>query len=117
MTSILIFLMVHLFSPSAPLLVQGEQNPLTVSQEIVLSIQPPLVNGGSVKLGYKIPYPGYVEFRLYGPNDQKIWRNSYVRDKGLHYQTLNGSKLESGVTYKYEFYYKGKAYPGKFTNS
>ena len=87
-----------------------------VAPEIVLSLKPPLVQGNSVKLGYEIPYPGYIEFYLYGPDKQKIWQNFGVQDKGEHYQAIKRSPLEPGATYTFEFWYKGKPYSGSFTN-
>ena len=84
--------------------------------DIVMHLKSPLVAGSSVKLGYEIPYPGYIEFHLFGPDGEKIWQNFGVREKGEHYQALKRDKLEDGVTYTYEFWYKGKPYPGKFTN-
>ena len=87
-----------------------------VAPEIILSLKPPLVQGNSVKLGYEIPYPGYIEFHLFGPDGQKIWQNFGVQEKGEHYQAIKRGPLESGATYTYEFWYKGKPYKGSFTN-
>ena len=82
--------------------------------DATLHLKSPLVVGSSVKLGYEIAYPGYIEFYLFGPDGQKIWQNFGVQEKGEHYQSLKRSKLKEGATYSYEFWYKGKAYPGKF---
>ena len=87
-----------------------------VAPEIILNLKPPLVQGNSVKLGYEIPYPGYIEFHLFGPDGQKIWQNFGVQEKGEHYQAIKRSPLEDGVTYTYEFWYKGKPYKGSFKN-
>lgn len=88
----------------------------STSPEIVLHLKSPLISGNSVKLGYEIPYPGYIEFHLFGTDGNKIWAAFGVREKGEHYQAIRRDKLESGVTYAYEFWYKGKPYKGKFTN-
>ena len=85
--------------------------------EIVLNLKEPLISGASIKLGYEIPYPGYIEFHLFDPEGNKIWQNFGVKAKGEHYQALNREKMEPGATYTYEFWYKGKPYPGKFTNN
>ncbi len=82
--------------------------------EIILNLKPPLVQGNSVKLGYEIPYPGYIEFYLFGPDKQKIWQNFGVQDKGEHYQSVRRDPLEAGATYTFEFWYKGKPYRGSF---
>jgi hypothetical protein len=84
--------------------------------EIVLHMKSPLVSGNSVKLGYEIPYPGYIEFHLFKADGEKIWQNFGVREKGEHYQAVRRDKLNSGETYHYEFWYKGKPYKGKFSN-
>lgn len=85
------------------------------SPEIVLNMKPPIVTGAGVKLGYDIPYPGYIEFHLFNDKDEKIWVDYGVREKGEHYQSLRRDKLTEGTTYHFEFWYKGKPYPGKFT--
>lgn len=87
-----------------------------VAPEIILHLKPPLVQGNSVKLGYEIPYPGYIEFHLFNSEGQKIWQNFGVQEKGEHYQAIKRSPLEDGATYTYEFWYKGKPYQGSFTN-
>ena len=92
---------------------QVEVTPV-VAPEIILHLKPPLVQGNSVKLGYEIPYPGYIEFYLFGPDKQKIWQNFGVQDKGEHYQSIKREPLESGATYYFEFWYKGKPYGGSF---
>ncbi|MEM0997803.1 MAG: hypothetical protein AAGN35_12005 [Bacteroidota bacterium] len=83
--------------------------------DIVLHMKQPLISGNSVKLGYEIPYPGYIEFYLFMADGQKIWQNFGVKEKGEHYQAIRLDKLESGTTYLYEFWYKGKRYKGRFT--
>lgn len=87
-----------------------------VAPEIILSLKPPLVQGNSVKLGYEIPYPGYIEFHLFDPEGKKIWQNFGVQEKGEHYQAVKRAPLEAGATYTFEFWYKGKPYKGSFTN-
>ena len=84
--------------------------------EISLNLKTPLVEGSTVKLGYEIPYPGYIEFHLFDAEGKKLWANYGVQDKGEHFQSVRRDKLEDGVTYRFEFWYKGKPYPGKFTN-
>ena len=114
----LLGLFMMLFVPSSP--ADGTQaHVYTESQapEIILNLKPPLVSGNTVKLGYEIPYPGYIEFHLFGPDGTKIWQNFGVRDKGEHYQAIKRSPLEAGATYTYEFWYKGKPYSGTFTNN
>jgi hypothetical protein len=83
--------------------------------EIVLNLKPPIMSGTSVKLPYEIFYPGYIEFYLYDANKVKVWQDFGVREKGQHAQSLRLDKLEKGKVYHYEFWYKGKPYPGKFT--
>jgi hypothetical protein len=83
--------------------------------EIALNLLPPMVTAGSVKLQYEIPYPGYIEFYLFDSAQKKIWQDFGVRDKGNHVQSLKAEKFEKGKTYHFEFWYKGKAYPGKFS--
>lgn len=85
------------------------------SPEIVLNMKPPMVTAAGVKLGYEIPYPGYIEFHLFDENHEKIWAAYGVREKGEHYQALRRDKLKEGSTYHFEFWYKGKPYPGKFS--
>ncbi|MBP6721981.1 MAG: hypothetical protein KA239_06655 [Bacteroidia bacterium] len=82
--------------------------------EITLHLKQPLVSGNSVKLGYEIPYAGYIEFHLFDATGTQIWVDYGVRDKGEHVQALRADKLTAGQVYNYEFWYKGKPYPGKF---
>lgn len=86
-----------------------------VAPEIVLNLKPPIVSGSSVKLPYEIFYPGYIEFYLFDANKVKIWQDFGVREKGEHAQALRLDKLEKGKVYHFEFWYKGKPYPGQFT--
>lgn len=88
---------------------------LKETPSIALSLKLPLTSGSSVKLGYEIPYAGYVEFHLYDATGTKIWADYTVQERGLHYQTLRMDKLKSGQQYLYEFWYKGRPYPGKFS--
>lgn len=85
------------------------------SPEITLHLQSPLVSGNSVKLGYQIPYDGYIEFHLFDASGAKIWVDYGVQEKGDHYQALRKDKLKEGETYNYQFWYKGKPYEGKFS--
>jgi hypothetical protein len=85
------------------------------SPEIALHLQEPLLSGNSVKLGYEIPYAGYIEFHLFDAAGTKIWADYGVREKGEHYQALRKDKLQEGQTYSFQFWYKGKPYEGKFT--
>lgn len=84
---------------------------------VVLHIQQELTSGNSIKIGYQIPYDGYIEFDLFNPEGERIWYTAYVREKGDHYQALRKDKLEANETYTYDFRYKGKTYSGKFTNN
>lgn len=84
--------------------------------EITLHFTSTLVSGNSVKIGYKIPYDGYIEFDLYDPEGERIWYTSYVREKGEYFLALRKDKLESGATYTFDFWYKGQKYPGTFSN-
>ena len=84
------------------------------SPPIALSLKPPLMEGSSVKLVYEIPYAGYIEFHLYDASGAKIWVDYGVMEKGEHAQSLRKDKLTPGMVYSYEFWYKGKPYPGKF---
>jgi hypothetical protein len=97
----------------------GEKAPLPEltkgSPPIVLDLKPPMDGGSSIKLGYVIPYPGYIEFHLFDDKDQKIWVDYGVREKGEHYQSLKKEKLTPGLNYRYEFWYKGKPYSAKFS--
>lgn len=88
---------------------------LRAAPEIVLNLKPPVVSGTTVKLEYEIFYPGYIEFYLFDANKAKIWQDFGVREKGKHAQSLRADKLEKGKVYHFEFWYKGKPYPGKFT--
>ena len=85
------------------------------SPEIVLNMKPPQVTASGVKLGYDIPYPGYIEFHLYNDAGEKIWADYGVHEKGENYQSLRRDKLKEGIVYRFEFWYKGKPYPGKFS--
>ena len=85
------------------------------SPEIALHLKPALVSGNSVKLGYEIPYAGYIEFHLFDATGAKIWVDYGVREKGENYQALRKDKLTTGQVYVYQFWYKGKPYEGKFT--
>ena len=115
------FLLALLFSfqlQSAPVTPATEAGVVeAVGPEIVLNLKPPLISGNSIKLGYEIPYPGYIEFHLFNPDGEKIWQSFGVKPKGEHYQALRRDKMEPGATYTFEFRYKGKPYPGKFTNN
>ncbi|MCB9231645.1 MAG: hypothetical protein H6581_08280 [Bacteroidia bacterium] len=91
-------------------------NGVSTSSDITLHFTSTLVSGNSVKIGYKIPYDGYIEFDLFDPGGEKIWYTSYVREKGEYFLALRKDKLEEGVTYTYNFSYKGKKYPGTFNN-
>ncbi len=84
---------------------------------IVLHIQQSLISGNSVKIGFEIPYDGYIEFDLYDQKGNKVWFTSYVREKGTHYQALRKDKLEENVEYSFDFRYKGETYSGKFLNN
>lgn len=85
------------------------------SPEIALHLQQPLISGNSVKLGYEIPYAGYIEFHLFDAAGTKIWVDYGVREKGVHYQALRKDKLQTGQVYNFQFWYKGKPYEGNFT--
>lgn len=85
------------------------------SPEIALSLKQPLISGNSVKLGYAIPYAGYIEFHLFDAAGAQIWVDYGVQEKGEHYQALRVDKLVQGQNYNFEFWYKGKPYPGKFS--
>lgn len=82
---------------------------------IALNLKDPLISGETIKIGYQIPYPGYIEFHLFDASGEKIWINSFVQEKGEHYQALKRSKMESGQTYTFDIWYKGKKYQGSFT--
>lgn len=82
---------------------------------ITLHMEDPLISGETVKIGYKIPYPGYIEFHLFDNTGEKIWVTAAVREKGEHYQALNKGKLAAGQTYAFDIWYKGKKYSGSFT--
>lgn len=116
--SFILTLLLSLHLTSAPATIPyAEAQEEFASTDIVLHLKSPLISGNSVKLGYEIPFPGYIEFHLFAPNGEKVWQNFGVRDKGEHYQAIRKDKLDSGATYTYEFWYKGKPYPGKFTNN
>lgn len=85
------------------------------SPEISLSLLPAIPSDNAVKLGYVIPYAGYIEFHLFDAKGTKIWVDYYVREKGTYYQSLRKDKLTAGQQYSYQFWYKGKPYEGKFT--
>lgn len=85
------------------------------SPEIVLHLMPAQVTESSVKLGYEIPYAGYIEFHLFDASGTKVWVDYGVREKGKYFQSLRKDKLTSGAQYSYQFWYKGKPYDGKFT--
>lgn len=58
---------------------------------------------------YTVPFPGMTKVRLYDTGLTLLWRNQYVDDKkGDHRIALRATKLSSGVTYLFEFDYKGK---------
>lgn len=114
MTFLLALLISFTFS-SAPVV---ESSPVVDrGPEIALNLKPPLISGNSIKLGYEIPYPGYIEFHLFDPDGNKIWQNFGVKEKGEHVQALRRDKMDAGATYSFEFWYKGERYPGKFTNN
>ncbi len=122
MTTFLLSFLIYLLSPSftgsAEAIVADAAVEMEMSgPDIVLSLKPPLISGNSIKLGYVIPYPGYIEFHLFNSEGEKIWQNFGVKDKGEHYQALRRDKMDPGATYTYQFWYKGKPYPGKFTNN
>lgn len=92
-------------------------NEYPTGDAIALSITGTLLNEGSIKIGYKIPYDGYIEFHLYDANDKKVWITSWVKDKGEYYLAINRTKLEAGMEYRFDFIYKGKKFTGKFVNA
>ena len=85
--------------------------------EIVLHLKSTLISGNAVKIGYEIPYDGYIEFVLFNGKGEKIWYSSSVREKGEHFQAVKRNPLEANATYSFEFWYKGKKYSGSFNNS
>jgi hypothetical protein len=87
------------------------------SNDVVLNLTGNLISGNTVKIGYKIPYPGYVEFFLFDKTGTRLWYNAYVKDKGDHFLAFKNEKLESGITYNFALRYKGKDYPGSFVNN
>lgn len=110
--SLIVFLTLLLWVPSGD---QGRVHARGAhSPEIVLHLLPPMVSATSIKLPYKIPYPGYIEFYLFDTEKKKIWQDFGVKEKGEHAQSLKAEKFEKGKTYFYEFWYKGKPYSGKF---
>lgn len=100
------------FSP-----VEKAATPAGNGPEIVLHLTSTLVSGNSIKIGYKIPYDGYIEFDLFDPSGERVWYTSYVREKGEYFLALRRDKLESNAVYSFNFWYKGKKYPGTFNNS
>jgi hypothetical protein len=110
--SILVFLSM---SPQAPGGGNDQYGISKGSPEIALHLETPLVSGNSVKLGYEIPYPGYIEFHLFDAAGTQIWVDYGVREKGKNYQALRKDKLTAGQTYNFQFWYKGKPYEGKFS--
>ena len=85
--------------------------------EVVLHLRETLISGNAVKIGYEIPFDGYIEFYLFSKEGERIWYSSYVKEKGSHYLALSRTKMESGTLYLFDFWYKGKKYSGSFTNS
>ncbi len=85
--------------------------------EVVFHLRETLISGNSIKIGYEIPYDGYIEFYLFDKNGERIWYTSYVKEKGNHYLALNRTKMGSDEIYLFDFWYKGKKYSGSFRNS
>lgn len=85
--------------------------------DVVLNLGTTLISGNTVKIGYQIPYPGYIEFLLLEKGGKMIWYNAYVKDKGEHFLAFKREKLELGVSYNFTIRYKGKDYPGTFLNN
>ena len=114
--TVLISILLFLTHPAQSLGGGNDQYGLSKgSPEITLHLKPAIVSGNSVKLGYEIPYAGYIEFHLFDAAGVKIWVDYGVREKGEHYQALRKDKLLEGKIYNYQFWYKGKPYEGKFT--
>lgn len=85
--------------------------------EIKLNIKTTLVSGNAVKVGYEIPYEGYLEFHLLDKEGKEIWVNYWVAEKGEHFLPFSRKPLKEGETYDFVFHYKGQEFKGKFTNS
>lgn len=87
------------------------------SADVVLNLKSTLVSGNTVKIGFEIPYPGYIEFFLFDNTGKRLWYNAYVKDKGEQYLAFKREKLQSGAAYQFTLRYKGKDYPGTFVNN
>lgn len=78
------------------------------------------LNEEAVKIDYKIPYGGMVEFRLYRPlksgRNLLVWQTQHVREPGDHDLRLKKKMLPNGP-YHYTFHYKGADMSGEFTVS
>jgi hypothetical protein len=67
----------------------------------------------NVTVGYKIPFPGFVQFFLFDKNGTKIWEQNLSREAGDNKVLINKAKLNPGIDYSFEIRYKGKTYTGK----
>lgn len=93
------------------------KNEFVAPPEVVLNLKSTLISGNTIKIGYEIPYPGYIEFLLYNGDGKMLWYNAYVKDKGDHFLAFKREKLELGTSYQFTIRYKGKDYPGTFINN
>jgi hypothetical protein len=67
-----------------------------------------------VRIQYTVPYEGYVEVRLFGPDDRLVGRKHYVVNVGEHEALIHRSRLQPGQQYTFTIIYKGREYPGSF---
>lgn len=105
------------FVPMENLISFGHKTEVLPGPEVVLHLKSTLISGNTVKIGYEIPYPGYIEFLLFDKEGKMLWYNAYVKDKGDHFLAFKREKLESGISYTFTLRYKGKDYPGTFVNN
>ena len=72
------------------------------------------VTPSGFKIDYKIPFNGVVVVKVYGPDSVLVWREQYPMLRGEHtIRARSRGGLARGI-YRYELFYKGKAYRNTF---
>ncbi len=73
------------------------------------------VLGGTLYLGFDLPYDGVVEIKLTDENGRRVFHAHFVKKMGVNQIRLTPrTEIEERRTYNYYFQYKGHVIEGQF---
>ena len=73
------------------------------------------VLGGTLYLGFDLPYDGIVEIKLTDENDRRVFHAHFVKKMGVNQIRLSPRiEIDERRTYNYYFQYKGHVIEGQF---